>query len=179
MKKIIWITAKILLWTVGIALSLLILMEIILSGPILTRIVSKVAAEYVDGDIHFGKVSASMFRRFPATVLTLEDFNITYPADRFDSIEKAGAQSHLIQRGCSEEADTLVSFKKFAVGVNLPPWSQEQSTYLTSTSTARAYLPIAMQMAARTGICSSQGKKPRKTPQRQAAKCRRSSSEES
>ena len=120
MKKIIWITAKILLWTVGIALSLLILMEIVLSGPILTRIVSKVAAEYVDGDIHFGKVSASMFRRFPATVLTLEDFNITYPADSFDSIEKAGAQSHLIQRGCSEEADTLVSFKKFAVGVNLP-----------------------------------------------------------
>ena len=120
MKKIIWITAKILLWTVGVALSLLILMEIVLSGPILTRIVSKVAAEYVDGDIHFGKVSASMFRRFPATVLTLEDFNITYPADRFDSIEKAGAQSHLIRKGCSEEADTLVSFKKFAVGVNLP-----------------------------------------------------------
>ena len=120
MKKIIGITVKALLWTVGVVLSLLIIMEIVLSGPILTRIVSKVASEYVDGDIHFGKVSASMFRRFPATVLTLEDFNITYPADRFDSIEKAGAQSHLIRKGCSEEADTLVSFKKFAVGVNLP-----------------------------------------------------------
>lgn len=120
MKKIIGITVKALLWTVGVVLSLLIIMEIVLSGPILTRIVSKVASEYVDGDIHFGKVSASIFRRFPATVLTLEDFNITYPADRFDSIEKAGAQSHLIRKGCSEEADTLVSFKKFAVGVNLP-----------------------------------------------------------
>ena len=120
MKKIIGITVKALLWTVGVLLSLLIILEIALSGPVLTRIVSKIASEYVDGDIHFGKVSASMFRRFPATVLTLEDFNITYPADRFDSIEKAGAQSHLIQKGCSEEADTLVSFKKFAVGVNLP-----------------------------------------------------------
>ena len=120
MKKIIWITAKTLLWTAGILLSLLIILEIVLSGPILTRIVNKVAAEYVDGDIHFGKVSASMFRRFPATVLTLEDFSITYPSDRFDEIEKVGVQSHLTHRGCSDEADTLVSFKKFAVGVNLP-----------------------------------------------------------
>ena len=120
MKKIIRIAAKTLLWTAGILLSFLIILEIVLSGPILTRIVNNVAAEYVDGDIHFGKVSASMFRRFPATVLTLEDFSITYPADRFDEIEKVGVQSYLTQRGCSEEADTLVSFKKFAVGVNIP-----------------------------------------------------------
>ena len=120
MKKIIWIAAKTLLWTAGILLSLLIILEIVLSGPILTRIVNTVAAEFVDGEIHFGKASASMFRRFPATVLTLEDFSITYPSDRFDEIEKVGVQSHLTHRGCADEADTLVSFRKFAVGVNLP-----------------------------------------------------------
>ena len=72
MKKIIRITAKTLLWTAGILLSLLIILEFILASPVLTKTVNKIAAEYVDGEIHFGKVSASMFRRFPATVLTLE-----------------------------------------------------------------------------------------------------------
>mgnify|MGYP003291800521 CR=1 FL=1 len=120
MKKIITITVKTLLWTAGVLLSLLIVLEVILSSSILTDVVNKVATEYVDGDIRFGKVSASMFRRFPATVLTLEDFNITYPSDRFDEAEKIGAQSHLVHRGCADEADTLASFKRFSVAVNLP-----------------------------------------------------------
>ena len=120
MKKIITITVKTLLWTAGVLLSLLIVLEVILSSSILTDVVNKVATEYVDGDIRFGKVSASMFRRFPATVLTLEDFNITYPSDRFDEAEKIGVQSHLVHRGCADEADTLASFKRFSVAVNLP-----------------------------------------------------------
>ena len=120
MKKIITILVKTLLWTAGVLLSLLVILEIIFASPILTGTVNKIAAEYVDGDIHFGKVSASMFRRFPATVLTLEDFNITYPSDRFDEAEKLGVQSHLVHRGCADEADTLASFKRFSVAVNLP-----------------------------------------------------------
>ena len=120
MKTFLKIAGKTLLWTVGIILSLLIVMEIVLSGRILTGIVSKVASEYVDGDIHFGKVSASMFRRFPAVTLSLEDFHITYPADRFDESEKLGVQGHLMYKGCSDEADTLASFRKFAVGVSIP-----------------------------------------------------------
>lgn len=120
MKTFLKIAGKALLWAIGIILSLLILMEIVLSGQILTRIVCKVAAEYVDGEIHFGKVSASMFRRFPAVTLSLEDFHITYPADRFDESEKLGVQGHLMYKGCSEQADTLASFRKFSVGVSLP-----------------------------------------------------------
>lgn len=120
MKTFLKIAGKTLLWTVGIILSLLIVMEIVLSGRILTGIVSKVASEYVDGDIHFGKVSASMFRRFPAVTLSLEDFHITYPSDRFDESEKLGVQGHLMYKGCSDQADTLASFRKFAVGVSIP-----------------------------------------------------------
>jgi hypothetical protein len=120
MKNFFRIAVKTLLWTVGILLSLLVILEIVLSTKVPTMIVNKIAAEYVDGEIHFGKISASMFRRFPATTLTLEDFHITYPADRFDKIEKEGVQGHLMYKGCSETADTLASFKRFSVGVNVP-----------------------------------------------------------
>ena len=66
MKRIFKITGKVLSWIVGIWLVLLIVLEVILSGPILTKIVNKVAQEFVDGEIHFGNASISMFRRFPA-----------------------------------------------------------------------------------------------------------------
>lgn len=120
MKRIIRIVLKTILWTAVAVLSLLIALEIVLSTGIPTRIISRIASEYVDGDIHFGNVSASMFRRFPATTLTLEDFHITYPSDRFDESEKAGVQGHLMYKGCSEQADTLASFRRLSVGVNLP-----------------------------------------------------------
>ena len=109
-----------MLWTVGTLLSLLIVMELILSSPLPARIVNRVASEYIDGQIHIGNVSASMFRKFPSTILTLEDFHITYPADRFDCLEKAGVQGHLMYKGCSDQADTLASFRRFSVGINLP-----------------------------------------------------------
>ena len=120
MKTFFRIAVKTILWITGIILSMLAILEIILSTQVPTRIVNKIAAEYVDGDIHFGKISASMFRRFPSTTLTLEDFHITYPSDRFDDKEKTGVQGHLMYRGCADEADTLASFRRFSVGVNLP-----------------------------------------------------------
>lgn len=121
MIRFLKISGKILLWAAASVLLLMIVMEIVLSGAVLTHIVDKIASEYVDGDIHFGKVRASLFRRFPATTLTLEDFHITYPADRFDKAEKAGVQGHLMYRGCGQETDTLASFRKFSVGVKLLP----------------------------------------------------------
>ena len=121
MGRFFKIFGKTLLGIAGAVLTLMIVLELVLSGTILTKIVSKAADEYVDGEIHFGKVSASLFRRFPATTLTLEDFYITYPADRFDKAEKVGVQGHLMYRGCGQEADTLASFRRFSVGVKLLP----------------------------------------------------------
>ena len=92
------VAAKTVLWTAGVILAVMTVLEVVLSGTVLTRLVDKVASEYVDGDIHFGKVKASVFRRFPATTLTLEDFHITYPSDRFDESEKSGVQGHLMYK---------------------------------------------------------------------------------
>ena len=117
MKRII----KILLWIIGIWIGIMIAAQIVLSTSVLTNIVNKVAAEYVDGSISFGKANVSLFRRFPKVSMTLEDFSITYPAERFDSLERAGVQGHMLYHGCGEQADTLASFKEFSASVRLIP----------------------------------------------------------
>lgn len=111
---------KPLLWILGILLGVMIILEIVLSGTVLTRIVNGVAADYVDGELKFGKAKVSLFRRFPAVTLTLEDASLTYPAERFDSQERSGVQGHLMYAGCAETSDTLASFRKFSVGLSLP-----------------------------------------------------------
>ena len=117
MKRII----KILLWIIGIWIGIMIAAQIVLSTSVLTNIVNKVAAEYVDGSISFGKANVSLFRRFPKVSMTLEDFSITYPAERFDSLERAGVQGHMLYHGCGEQADTLASFKEFSASIRLIP----------------------------------------------------------
>ena len=120
LSKILKICGKSLLWAGVVLTALLIILKIVLSGPVLTRIVNGVAADYVDGELKFGKAKVSVFRRFPAVTLTLEDVSLTYPAERFDSIEKVGTQSHLTHEGCSEISDTLASFNRFALGLSIP-----------------------------------------------------------
>lgn len=120
-KKNRHILMKILLWTVGIWISLIVIAQVILSSPVLTDAVNRFASEHVDGDIAFSKVQVSLFKRFPKVTMTLEDFSITYPAERFDSLERAGVQGHMMYHGCSEAADTLASFKEFSASVRLFP----------------------------------------------------------
>ena len=52
MKNFFRITVKTLLWIVGIAASALIILEVVLSSKLPTRLVNKIASEYIDGDIH-------------------------------------------------------------------------------------------------------------------------------
>ena len=118
--KICKTICKVILWFAGIWIALFAILELALSPSVMTKLVNKYANEYVDGELKFSKASISMFRRFPNVVLSLEDFSITYPADRFDQIEKEGAQGHLIHKGCGAEADTLASFRKFSASINVP-----------------------------------------------------------
>lgn len=121
MKTLLRKILKILLWTAAAWLLLIIAAEIVMSSSILTKTVNRIGTEYVDGELGFGKVSLSMFRKFPNATLTMEDFSVTYPSDRFDSAEKKGPQGHLLYRGCGETADTLASFRRFSVSLN--PWA--------------------------------------------------------
>lgn len=112
---------KILIWIVGIWLALMVAAQVVLSSSVLTGLINRYAAEFIDGDISFGNARVSLFKRFPKAMITLEDFSITYPSDRFDELEKAGAQGHMLYHGCSENADTLASFKEFSAGIRLLP----------------------------------------------------------
>ena len=115
MKKV----AKWVGWIVGIWLVILAALEIFLTSSALTGLVNRIAAEFIDGELSFGKVELSMFRRFPSASLSMEDFVITYPADRFDEDEKVGAKGLLYTSGCGEISDTLASFERFTASVRL------------------------------------------------------------
>ena len=105
----------------GVWLMILVGLELFLRSSAVTGIVNRVAADYIDGELSFGKVQASMFRHFPSASLSLEDFHITYPAERFDNAEKQGADGPLFRAGHGESADTLASFKRFTASVRLGP----------------------------------------------------------
>ena len=109
----------ILLWITGIFVVLVLALQVVFTSSMLTGIVNRYAAEYVDGDVNFGEVDVNMFRRFPNISLRIDDVSVTYPADRFDDLEAAGAQGELLYQGTGEAADTLVSFERFSASVNL------------------------------------------------------------
>ena len=118
------IIKRIFRWVAALAgawLVILIGLEVFLRSSAMTDIVNNVAAEYIDGELAFGKVQASMFRHFPSASVSLEDFSITYPADRFDSYEQIGADGPLYRAGQGESADTLASFKRFTASVRIGP----------------------------------------------------------
>ena len=107
------------LWFIGIWAALLITLQFTLSEKVLTRIVNKYAAEYIEGEVAFGKASVSMFKQFPRVFITLEDFRITYPSERFEAAEQIGAPGHLMHAGGGEVADTLASFKRFSASIDV------------------------------------------------------------
>lgn len=115
LKKVL----KVLAWIAGVWLAILVILQVALSPSVLTKVVNRFAAEYVDGDLSFGKVRLAMFRHFPNIGISMDDCSLTYPAERFDSLETAGAQGLLLYKGCGEISDTLASFEHFSAGINV------------------------------------------------------------
>ena len=115
------ILARIISWSLVVWAAIVLVIEILLSTPLLTTSVNKVAARYIDGEISFGRVSASMLKNFPSMTVTLEDLSITYPSDRFDEQEKKGPQGLLMYRGNGEVSDTLATFSRFTASVRVLP----------------------------------------------------------
>lgn len=118
-KKIAKRIGKIGLWVLGIWLGALLIIQIILLPPIFTKIANSLADDYTDADISIGKAYGSVFRHFPRITLSVEDLEITYPHERYDSIARAGLQDELLYRGCGETVDTLASIRKASVSVSL------------------------------------------------------------
>ena len=117
-RNIIRRIGKILLWVAGIWAALLIIPQIVLSPAVLKKAAGWFAAEYIDGDLTFSDIRINMFRHFPNIGISMDDVALTYPAERFDKAEAAGAQGRLLYHGTGESADTLASFRHFSAGIN-------------------------------------------------------------
>ncbi|MBR5836711.1 MAG: hypothetical protein IKY66_11225 [Bacteroidales bacterium] len=112
---------KILAGILGFWIFSICLLEILLSTSLVTDTVNDIASEYIDGNISFGKVSASVFRKFPAVTVNLEDFIVTYPSDRFVQEKQDSRQGDLTNRGCGDVSDTLATFSRFSASINITP----------------------------------------------------------
>ncbi len=146
------------LWTIfGVWAVIIIVLQIALNSKVLTRVVNDVAKEYVDGDVTFTGVKASMFKSFPNLNVTIDNFSITYPHDRFaafDSLDVPGG--YLLKSGRGEGADTLAHFRKFSVSVNyLAAAATAGSGSATPFLIIQEYSPTSTTPPRRTGTCSA------------------------
>ncbi|MDT3356022.1 MAG: hypothetical protein LIR35_00310 [Bacteroidota bacterium] len=103
---------------VGLWVLLIIALQIVLDSSFLTNTANKYAAEFIDGNLRFGNISASVFKSFPNLNLTVEDATITYPHEKFAAYDTIGVQGHLREEGRGEPEDTLASFRNLTVSVN-------------------------------------------------------------
>lgn len=120
-KKTAKIIGKILLWILGIWMGLLLIIQIVMLPPILTPIVNSLANKYVNANVSVGRAYGSVITHFPRITLSIDDLEITYPHEKYDSLTRAGSQNALVYQGCGETMDTLASIKRLSASVNLLP----------------------------------------------------------
>lgn len=118
------ILIKILAWIIGIWAVILIIIQVALSPSVLTGLANKFAAEYIDGNVSFGKVSLSVFRSFPNINVSFDTVSVTYPSDRFSDLEQKTGLRHPAGRG--DGVDTLMSFDRFSAALNIAALSVGQ-----------------------------------------------------
>ena len=77
-KKIFTSIGKVALWLIGVWIALVLLLEVCLSPAVMSKVIKKVTAEYIDGTLDFTKAHISLFKRFPSLYVDIEDFCLTY-----------------------------------------------------------------------------------------------------
>jgi hypothetical protein len=124
---------KAVLWSLlGLWALLILILQIALNSTFLTKVVNHFAERYIDGEVTFSGIKASMFKSFPNLNVSLDDFTLTYPHERFasyDSLIPPGDSLHYkgwgpaagsgngIQPG-QVQMDTLASFRRMSLSVN-------------------------------------------------------------
>ena len=96
----------------------LLAVQILMSSSFLTGIAKKYVSEYVDADVYFGNISASVLKSFPNLNIEVSDVKVTYPHSRFASYDSTGVDGLLRHAGRGESVDTLASFKRLNLSVN-------------------------------------------------------------
>ena len=103
-------------------LLLLVVFQVVMRPAVLTGLVNKVAADYVEGQVNFDQVKAHLIKSFPYVHLEAQNFSITYPHERyarFDSLyPDPGRRFNLMKAGYGDGADTLASFRGLDLWLN-------------------------------------------------------------
>lgn len=108
-----------LAWTAGVVFGLLVMVEVLLSPAVATRLVNRYAPEFLDADLVFDKAGISIFRNFPNVSVRMYNAVLTYPHDRYARFENASS-AVLMREGRNVAADTLASFDRFTGAVSVP-----------------------------------------------------------
>ena len=119
------IIRNVVLGLAGTVLALLVGLQITLRPKVLTGLVNGIAADLVEGDVAFREVKAHVIKSFPYLHLEAEDFTITYPHSRYDSLyANPSKRFNLLQAGNQVEGtgesltDTLASFRRLDLSLN-------------------------------------------------------------
>lgn len=131
MKKSSRIVLKTVCAIAGVWFGLLLLIQIVVSPAVLTGVINKYAAKYVDANISFSRAGLSVFRAFPNVGVILDSCVITYPSERYEEIIKnpgtlkmarlgtaAGYMGYELDSIPSGGQDTLAVFDRFDATVN-------------------------------------------------------------
>ncbi len=114
---------NVLLALLGLVLVLLVALQILLRPSVLTGIVNRVAADYVEGDVSFQEVRAHVIKSFPFLNIDAKEFSVTYPHERYaryDSVyTQVGRRRNLLRMGCGKEGtDTLAYARELSLSLN-------------------------------------------------------------
>ena len=108
----------VLIFLAALLVILVVAVQLILNSSFLTKTVTKIASSYIDGDVEFGNIEASVFKSFPFVNVSIDDFSLTYPHDRFAQFDSVGVHNALRKEGRNPEKDTLASFRNLSVSMN-------------------------------------------------------------
>ena len=118
-KKLI---RNVVLAVLGVFLLLLVTLQVVLRPGVLTSLINRFAADYVEGDVSFREVRAHVIKTFPYLNVEAADFALTYPHERYAVYDTlypdTGRRFSLLRAGRGETVDTLASFRNLSLSFN-------------------------------------------------------------
>ena len=137
MRKAWKILCGFLIGVLALVLVLLIAFQVLMRPSVLTGMVNRLAADYVEGDVSFREVRAHVIKSFPFVDIDAKDFAITYPHERYavyDSIyPAAGRRFNLMRMGNARDSsgvDTLVSLRRLQVSLNYMDFLRQSEIHI-------------------------------------------------
>jgi len=110
MKKALRIGGIVVAALLGLVLLVLAALPLVLNSRVVTKLVDRYAAEYIDGDLTYSRLRIELYRHLPLVGIALEDVAITYPHERFAAYDTVPAPSRLLDAGRGVSKDTLARF---------------------------------------------------------------------